>query len=85
MNTNSPTDRQWTIRFIPWLVIVIAIILGAPMIWLLSRDQSCGVIIAFLVLIAVVLAFSEIATCQLDQDRRMVMIRRAGIFRRNQK
>jgi hypothetical protein len=85
MNTNSPNDRQWTIRFIPWLVIVIAIVLGVPMIWLLSSDQSCGVIIAFLVLIAVVFAFGEITTCQLDQDRRMVMIRRAGIFRRTQK
>jgi hypothetical protein len=85
MNTNSSTDRQWTIRFIPWLVIVIAIVLGVPMIWLLSSDQSCGAIIGLLVLIAVVLAFGEITTCQLDQDRRMVTIRRAGIFRRTQK
>ena len=85
MNTNSPTDRQWTIRFIPWLVIVIAVVLGVPMIWLLSRDQSCGAIIGLLVLIAVVSAFSEITTCQLDQDRRMVTVRRAGIFRKTQK
>ena len=85
MNTNSPTDRQWTIRFIPWLVIVIAIVLGVPMIWLFIKDQSCGVIIGFLVLIAVLFAFGEITTCQLDQNRHMVTIRRFGIFRRTQK
>ena len=85
MNINSPTDHQWTIRFIPWLIIVIAIVLGAPMTWLFFKEQSCGVMIGLLVVIAVVLGLGEYATCQLDQDRRLITIRRVGILRRTQK
>jgi hypothetical protein len=85
MNTNSPTDLQWTIRYIPWLVIVIAFVLGVPMTWVLIKDQSCGAVIGLLVVIAVVLGLGEYVTCQLDQDRRLITIRRAGILHRTQK
>ena len=84
MNINSPTDHQWTIRFIPWLIIVIAIVLGAPMTWLFIKEQSCGAVIGLLVVIAVVLGLGEYVTCQLDQDRRLITIQRASILHRTQ-
>jgi len=83
MNTNFPSTRQWTIRIIPWMVIIILVILSVPVVWLIitNAEARCGGFVALLVVLGIAFVL-EIVTCQLDLDRRMVTLERAHIWRK---
>jgi hypothetical protein len=86
MDTNFPSTRQWTIRIVPWGVILIAGLLGLPVTWLVitNVESRCGAFVALLVLLGIVVAVFENVVCQLDLDQRMVTLERTKIGRKTQ-
>lgn len=85
MNTDFPPERQWTLRIFPWLAIIICVVLIVPMVWIMVKDGfSCGIFVTFLVVIAVLLALSEVVTCEFDLDRRMVTLQRRHLWSNKQ-
>jgi hypothetical protein len=86
MDTAYPSSRQWTIRQYPWIILLILIAIGVPLLGaiIVNPDVRCGGIILLPVLVAVGVALGEVVTCQLDLDTRTVTLRRASLVRRTQ-
>jgi len=86
MNTDFPSTRQWTIRMIPWLAVLIFAALFAAVIGVMifNEEARCGASALLIVFLVGIFAF-ETVTCTLDLDRRMVTLERTQVWRKTKK
>jgi len=83
MDTNFPSTRQWIIRQIPWLAILvfIAMFIAVIGIMIFNEEARCGASVLLLIFLVSIFAF-EMVTCILDLDRRMVTLERTQVWRK---
>lgn len=85
MNSDYPSNRQWTIRMVPWFTFLILIILCVVDIGVIIVVEQARLFASLLLIVFPVgLATFEWVSCTLDQDLRKVTLIRSRLLRKEQ-
>lgn len=84
MNTKLPSTRQWTIRMVPWLAVLVFVVFYVVLLGMVifNEEARCGASLLLIVFLLVGSFAFEAVNCTLDLDRRLVMLERGQIWRK---
>ena len=87
MNIDYPSTRQWTIRMVPWMAILIFaafyVVLFGMVIF--NTEARCGASLLLIVFLLGGFFAFETVNCTLDLDRRLVTLERAQLWRKTKR
>ncbi len=85
MNSEYPSNRQWTIRLVPWFTFLVMILLCIVDLGVIILVEQARLVASLLLIVFPVgLATFEWVSCTLDQDLRKVTLIRTRILRKEQ-
>lgn len=84
MDINFPPTRQWTIRMLPWMAVIIVAVFYVVLfgVVILNAEARCGASLLLVVFLLVGFFAFESVNCTLDLDRRLVTLERAQLWRK---